>query len=200
MILGSIILAGGQSARMGRDKADLPWGDGSLLLHVVETLINCSFPVVVVARDAAQKLPPLHTESDVIFDPRPGEGPLQAIAAGMDFVKGKCDAVLVAGCDLPFLDQFVVGRLFDRLGDHSGVVPSVGGRPQPLCAIYHLRVREEVGRLIDAGERRAQALAEIRGVQLLAEDVLRTVDPTMRFFRDVDTQADYEQAKRDAGL
>lgn len=200
MILGSMVLAGGRSDRMGRSKPALPWGDGSLLLHTVQTLIDCCHPVVVVARDDHQELPPLHTECELIYDARPGEGPLQAIDAGLAFLTGKCDAVFVAGCDLPFLDSVVIGKLFDLLGEHSAVMPTVDGEPQPLCAIYSMRERPRIHELVQSGQRRAQALAELPGVRKLGLDELRALDPTLRFFRDVDTPEEFEAARKAAGL
>ncbi len=200
MILGSMVLAGGRSDRMGRSKPALPWGDGSLLLHTVQTLLECTYPVVVVARDDHQELPPLHTECELIYDARPGEGPLQAIDAGMTFLAGKCDAVFVAGCDLPFLDTVVVGKFFDLLGESTALIPWIDGEPQPLCAIYSMSLRKAVHDLVQSGQRRAQALAELSGCKKLSTDALRAIDPQLRFFRDVDTPEEYEAARKAAGL
>lgn len=199
MILGSIVLAGGSSSRMGSPKESLPWGDGSLLLHTVETLLDCTYPVVVVARDDHQDLPPLHTECELVFDARPGEGPLQAIETGLAFLEPRCEAVLVASCDLPFLSTAAVAWLSGRLGEHAGVVPFVDGRAQPLCAIYRVRLRGRIRELIQRGEQRALALADLPGIHRLAEAELRTFDPELRFLRDVDTPDDYRAARRDAG-
>ena len=70
MILGSIILAGGRSRRMGRPKESLPFAGSTLLGHTVDVLLDCTFPVVVVARDQEQELPPIHLEADLVFDHR----------------------------------------------------------------------------------------------------------------------------------
>jgi molybdopterin-guanine dinucleotide biosynthesis protein A len=191
MILGSIVLAGGSSSRMGSPKESLPWGDGSLLLHTVETLLDCTYPVVVVARDDHQDLPPLHTECELIFDDKPGEG--------LRFVESRCDAVLVVGCDLPFLNGEAVAWLAGQLGDHSGVVPVLDGIAQPLCGIYHVRLRPTIRDLVHRGERRALALAGLPGVHKLPEDLIRRFDPELRFLRDVDTPDEFDAARRDAG-
>ena len=76
MHLGSIVLAGGRSRRLGKPKVSLPWGESTLLYETVVTLLDCTFPVVVVARDERQELPPLHTECELAFDGDPGGGPL----------------------------------------------------------------------------------------------------------------------------
>lgn len=199
MILGSIVLAGGSSSRMGTSKAGLAWGDRTLLLHTVEMLLDFTYPVAVVSRDQDFELPPLHTECDLIFDQDPGGGPLQAIETGMAYVFSRCDAVLVTSCDMPFLDGKAVEWLADQLGDHTGVIPVVDGKPQPLCGIFSERALPKIRELVQGGERRALALAELPGIQLLSEEKCRTFDPELRFLRDIDTPEDYEQARRDAG-
>lgn len=195
MILGSIVLAGGSSSRMGRPKESLPWGDGTLLLHTITTLLDCTYPVVVVARDDHQDLPPLHTECELVFDDQPGEGPIQAIETGLRALETRSDAVFVAGCDLPFLTGAAVSWLAEQLGDHAGIVPRVDGQPQPLCAIYRTRLRGRVQELVQRGERRAQALAELPGVIAIDETAVRGFDPRLRFCRDVDTPDEYERAR-----
>ncbi|MGA1522436.1 MAG: hypothetical protein ACO4CZ_00555, partial [Planctomycetota bacterium] len=57
----------------------------------------------------------------------------------------------------------------------------------------------KIRELVRGGERRAQALAELPGIQLLSEEACRAFDPELRFLRDIDTPEEYEQARRDAG-
>ncbi len=200
MQLGSIVLAGGRSARMGRQKESLPWGDGTLLLHIVTTLLECSWPCVVVSRVPEQELPPLHTESELLIDPEPGEGPLAAIAAGMRRLRGPCDAAFVASCDLPFLTTRAVGFLADRLGSHAGVVPIRDDRPQVLCAIWSLAQLPAIEAKLQSGERRAELLAELPDVVTVPEAEWRALDPDHPFAQDVDTPEDYEAARKAAGF
>ena len=108
MLVGSLILAGGRSRRMGRPKEALPFADGTLLGNVAELLLDCTWPVLVVSRDADQELPPLPLEAALVHDDQPGSGPLAAIRTGMQQLRasgelGEQDAVFVTGCDAPFL-------------------------------------------------------------------------------------------------
>src|SRR5688572_29654059 len=106
MLVGSIILAGGRSRRMGQPKESLPFGGTTLLGRTVETLLDRTWPVVVVARPE-QQLPPLPLEARVVADDLPGQGPLQAIASGIRWLRGsngglgERDAAFVTGCDAP---------------------------------------------------------------------------------------------------
>src|SRR5690606_11227211 len=162
------------------------------------TMLDCTWPCVVVARPG-QELPPLHTECELVFDEHPGEGPLAAIATGMRAVAGHCDAVFVVGCDLPFVTAETVAALAEALGSGRGIVPEAGGVLHPLCAIYRTELLPEIERLVEGGERRAQALADLPGVARLPEDRLRAFDPELRFLRDVDTPESYDAARRDDG-
>lgn len=194
MQLGSIVLTGGESRRMGEPKECLAWGDSTLLLHTVVTLLDCTYPVVVTARDGHQALPPLHTDCELVYDSMPGEGPLVGIEAGMQFLAGQCDATLVVGCDMPFLTAASVSWLADQLGDASGVVPLIDQHPQPLAAIYRLDLLPQVKELLAAGERRARALVELPGIRTLSRDEVAQFDPELDFLRSIDTPEDYRKA------
>src|SRR5262245_11012674 len=113
MQLGSIVLAGGQSTRMGRPKAMLPIAGTTLLGRTVDTLMSCTHPVLVVARSHDDELPPLPIESELTLDTKPDQGPLSGIRDGMRWhvLRKECDTVLVTGCDMPFLEVAAVGWL-----------------------------------------------------------------------------------------
>src|SRR5688572_28406934 len=102
MRLCAIILAGGRSTRMGRAKDSLPFHGNTLLGRVAATLAACAAPVVVVARDPAQTLPPLPAGCELVCDERQEQGSLAGLAAGLRHVQSRADAALLAACDQPF--------------------------------------------------------------------------------------------------
>src|SRR5260221_12030407 len=100
MLVGSLILAGGRSRRMGQPKEALPFRGNSLLGRTVEVLLECTWPVLVIGRGGDQQLPPFPIEARTATDDRPGAGPLAAIATGMRLLRGDLgahDAVFVNG-------------------------------------------------------------------------------------------------------
>jgi molybdopterin-guanine dinucleotide biosynthesis protein A len=204
MLVGSFVLAGGRSRRMGQPKEALPFLGTTLLGHTVETLLDCTWPVLVIGRGGDQQLPPLPLEAKLVHDDRPGQGPLAAIAAGMRHVRqqrllGERDAVFVTGCDAPFLTGRAVGWLTDQLGDHQAAVPKVGGVLQPLCAVYRLDCLPAVEALLQAGIDTPRTIAEKVRTRILDEDLLRGFDAELRFLRNVNTRDEYEQARAGGG-
>lgn len=193
------MLAGGRSRRMGQPKEALRFRDTTLLGHTVETLDRCCYPVVVVARDTDQQLPPLPIETEVTIDANADQGPLVGIAAGLDAVGADCDAVFVTACDAPFLTETAVGWLARQLGDHDLVMPRVEGKLQPLTAIYRVSVRDAIENLIAAGERRPRALAEQVNARILEDAEVDAFDPERRFLRSVNSPEEYAAAVAEAG-
>src|SRR5438309_7170608 len=145
--VGGIILCGGQSKRMGRPKAWLPFGDETMLQRVVRLLGEVVRPIVVVAAPG-QDVPPLPPDVIVVRDEERGRGPLQGLAAGLSALRGRAEAAYLSSCDVPFLKPAFVRRLIDLLGDHHICVPRIGEYHHPLAAVYRMEVEETARRLL----------------------------------------------------
>ena len=201
MLIGSIVLAGGASSRMGRPKASLPFQGGTLLGRTVDLLLESTFPVVVVASGPEQELPPLPLESDLVHDATPGEGPLAALCDGLQFLQGKCDAAFVTGCDLPFLRGDFVDWLAQQIGAHQIVVPenpAAAGKPQPLAGLYRVDVLPQARALLATGKRSLQALLDACHTRVLPATALVAIDPSGRMLQSVNTPQEYDDAMRSA--
>ncbi len=199
MRLGALILAGGRSKRMGRAKELLPFQHQTLLQRTVATLLQCAGPVVVVAREQAQKLPALPAGVLVVLDDQPDAGPLAALVRGLRFLcfdqnLGASDPVFVTGCDLPFLSVDAVRWLVQQLGRAPLVMPRAGGVLQPLAAIYRVSVLATAETLLQQGTRTPRSLATIPGARVLDEAEVRQFEPDLRFLRNVNTPDEYQHA------
>ena len=204
MLLGSLILAGGRSRRMGKPKESLRLGGTTLLGRTVETLLDCTWPVLVVARDHDQQLPPLPLEVAVTFDERPDQGPLAAIATGLRQLRaskelGDKDAVFVTGCDMPWITGDAVAWLSQQLGDMQEVMPRTADRLQPLCAVYRLDCLPTIEDLLRSGVDTPRTIAEKTRCRILESDALRRFDKELRFLAGLNTPEDYEAARRAFG-
>ncbi|MEO6797925.1 MAG: molybdenum cofactor guanylyltransferase [Candidatus Dormibacter sp.] len=182
-----IVLAGGQSRRMGRDKAGLPAGDETLLERII-TRLTPVVDEVILAGGAPLSLP---NGVRSVADRYPDTGPLAGIHAGLLAAMG--DRALVVACDYPDIDPEIVRFLQARVAGVEAVVPRIAGQAQGLCALYRVGVASHAERLIAAGERRVNALLEACAVRYLDEMELRGVDPGLRSFRNLNTPADYEE-------
>ncbi len=194
----AVVLAGGASRRMGRDKRLLPWGvdaDGkprTLLQSVVDKLAAVADDVIVVANDEPDVL-----GARVVPDAIPGSGSLGGILSGVEAARH--DRVFVAAADMPFLSLALVRDLLGRLEGHDAVVPIVGGRPEPLHAVYGPTVATAARRQIARGQLKIALAFEGLDVVRVSEADLRRLDPELRSFRNVNTPEDYKGARRDAG-
>jgi molybdopterin-guanine dinucleotide biosynthesis protein A len=181
-----LILAGGRSRRMGRDKAALPVGDGTMIDHLVRRLSPVVDETIVAGGSNALRLDGLRR----IDDRYPGMGPLAGIHAGL--LEAGRPLVWVVGCDLPDVEP-QLGRLLRRRAvDCDAAVPRVDGRPEGVCAVYRRSLAARLETLLRAGHRSVKAFLAGVKVCYVTPAELRSVDPELRSFRNINTPADYE--------
>jgi molybdopterin-guanine dinucleotide biosynthesis protein A len=196
MTTAGIVLCGGQSKRMGRPKAWLPFAGEVMLPRVVRLLGEAVSPIVVVAAPD-QDLPPLPDEIAVVRDEEKGRGPLQGLAAGLGALRGKADAAYLSSCDVPFLRPAFVHRLIDLLGEHAICVPRVGDYHHPLAAVYRIDVIDAVNHLLAENRLRPFFLFESVATRVVEAAEMADVDPTFQTLRNLNTPEDYEAALRE---
>lgn len=195
---GGIVLCGGQSKRMGRPKAWLPFAGEIMLARVVRLLGEACNPIVVVAAPG-QEVPPLPATVCVVRDEERGRGPLQGLAAGLGALQGFAEAAYLSSCDVPFLRPAFVRRLIDLLGDHAVCVPHVGDFHHPLAAVYRLEVQQTVTHLLAQNRLRPYFLFEAVPTRIVEAAELADVDPTFLTLRNLNTPEDYAAALKEAG-
>lgn len=190
---GAIVLAGGRSTRMGRDKATLPWGEpgGTLLGHVVRVLLDVVDDVVVVAR-RTQQLPELPEVVRVAHDDVEDEGPLRGLLAGLRATRAS--SVYASGCDTPWLRRAFVEALFDAQPAGGIAIATSEGFAHPLAAVYPSDAADDVAALLAAGRRRPIDLLDRRTTVRVDETVLRRVDPELASLDNLNDPARFEAA------
>ena len=196
MRVGGVVLCGGRSSRMGRPKAWLPFGGEMMLQRVVRVLREVVEPVVVVAAPG-QDVPPLPEGVGVVRDEAEGRGPLQGLAAGLAALEGRAEAAYASSCDVPLLRPAFVRRVIELLGGADVCVPHVGGYHHPLAAVYRLRVRAEVERLLGEGRMRPVFLYESVPTRVVTAEELRDADPALESLRNLNTPEEYEAVLRE---
>jgi molybdenum cofactor guanylyltransferase len=196
MRVGGVILCGGESKRMGRPKAWLPFGDEFMLPRVVRLLSEAVSPLVVVAAPG-QDIPPLPADVTIVRDDEKGRGPLQGLAAGLRALQGRADAAYASSCDVPFLQPAFVRRLIELIGDQHICVPRVGDYHHPLAAVYRVGVAEAVERLLRENRLRPVFLFDTVPTRVVEAAELADIDPMFQTLRNLNTPEEYEAALRD---
>ena len=151
-----VLLAGGQSRRMGRDKAMLPWYRETLLSSLLKKYRSLSEDVIV-AGHLGRPLPPGVRGVEDVF---PGQGPLAGLHAGL--LSARCEWVFVSACDTPFFPLAMVQALTETAIQKKleGAAILYKGRPEPLLACYRRSCVPVIETMLTQGEGRVYRLLE----------------------------------------
>ena len=193
MDVTGIILAGGSSSRLGRDKASEPVNGRPLLQWVAERLEQVAAEIVVV-RAAGQRLPsietrkPLKTAEDIL----PGRGPLAGIHSGLQSASHELS--IAVGCDMPLLCVPLLRHLCELAEGYDVVMPTRGGQPQPLHTVYRRSCVEAIGEELRAGRLKVISFLGAVRVRYVVEDEWTRYDREGLSFFNVNTEKDLRQA------
>ena len=187
----AIILAGGDSQRMGSDKANLLLGEQTLLQRVIATMQQVFPHVIVSVRQLRSGL-----DLPQVCDEQSGGGPLAGLAAGLGHIATPW--AFVVACDMPFVEPAMVELLAKYRAEYQAVVPVVQGHPQPLAAFYAGSCLGTLrAHLAGGGKNSLRAVLEQLQVSYVDESELLKADPALRSFFDLDTPQDVATAKED---
>lgn len=189
----AVILAGGQSTRMGRDKLTLPL-EGEALLQRALRRYRAVFPRVLVSVADMDKYPALGDAR--VADRYPGAGPMAGLHAAL-LAAG--DDVFLTAADMPFSDPAAAMRVAALCGRHAACVLTDGeGRWEPLFGFYRQAALPQAEALLASGRRSMAALLERVPVRALtAADLGDLWEP--RLLLNVNNPADYEKLRLELG-
>ena len=199
-IVSGVILAGGQSRRLGTDKAFLPILGQPLVARTVQKLAVLSDDVIVVTNEpalyAALRLP-----VRLVGDELPGQGALVGIYSGMKVARHP--QTLVVACDMPFLCLPLLRYMTTLAAEYDVVIPELGGMFEPLHAVYGRACLQPMARLLAAGEHQIIAFFPEVRVRAIDQSEIDAFDPDRLSFLNVNTREDWERAQlilAEAGL
>jgi molybdenum cofactor guanylyltransferase len=191
--VSAIILAGGQSKRMGRDKALLPFPGNTqitFLARLTALLRPLCREVVIVARDTTQAAAYTLPGITVMIDKQPGVGPLMGIYSGLSAIH--YSHAFVTAVDTPFLQPALLSYLLAQPLTDALLIPRVQDAPQVLLAIYPRSMLPLIETYLQQGHRGPRSLLAIAPVQYIEEPQLRAIDPQLRSFMNINTPADLD--------
>jgi molybdopterin-guanine dinucleotide biosynthesis protein A len=187
MNVSVVLLAGGQSRRMGRDKANVLFSGKPLWQVQLETLQKLEPKEIFVSA----RIDPPWRRDDVVFvaDDPPSRGPLSGLAASLN--RMSTSHLLALAIDMPRMNNKYLEFLYAQIQPGHGVLPKIGDRAEPLAAIYPREAAIEIGRALAGTDFSLQSLT----CDLVAVGKLRAVPVTQqeeKFFRNINELADLE--------
>ncbi|HSM98257.1 MAG TPA: molybdenum cofactor guanylyltransferase [Gallionella sp.] len=189
----AIILAGGDSRRMGSDKANLLFGGQTLLQRVSATMQEI-FPHVIISvrRPRPEIGLPQVCDERAGAGAAPGDGPLAGLVAGLGRVTTPW--AFAVACDMPFVEPAVVELLGKFRPACQAVVPVVQGYPQPLAAFYASSCLAEMRASLLSQDKSLRGMLQKLDACYVDQAGMLEADPLLRSFFDLDTPQDVEAA------
>jgi len=179
--LSLILLAGGSSRRMKKDKALLPV-DGKTLIEYIIEQVKDRFAEILVSVSNPDKFNFLPYK--IVVDERPGLGPMMGIQSAL--MASANEKNFVIGCDIPRINLNFLEDMVKKAKDSEIVIPvSEGRRLEPLFAIYSKAVQPKMKRLLDAGTTSLLPFFELCHTQYM------TIEKT-DWFQNLNTDRDYQ--------
>ncbi len=194
-MISCIVLAGGQSKRMGKDKAFLEIKGKSFLKNVLESVSQYCFQIVIVGNKEKdlylREARGISSEVEFKKDIYPYEGPLNGIISALDSIKG--DIVFIATCDTPLLISNIIPYLESKLDGFDAVIPVIKGKFQPLNTIYKREALERAVDLFKKGERSLFSFIKSINTLYLSHNEVKKVDPELQSYWSINTPVEYEK-------
>ncbi len=179
----AVILTGGESRRMGSDKARVLWAGTPLLEHVIGAIEPLFSDIWISVREKRANL--LYPQ---VVDRAQERGPMVGIKAALEAVQ--TDWVFVIACDMPFISTRLIQHLATLRNQHDAVVPFAFDRLQPLFGFYHTRCLPLMDVRMKQGQRSMMRLLDALDTHILREQEVRRIDPELRSFISLDCMED----------
>ena len=188
VVVSAILLAAGESKRMGRLKQLLPLGKTSVVEQTIDNLLNTAVSevIVVVGYRAEEIINKIATKPvRIAVNPVYHQGMSSSIIAGLNLVDASAGAIMLALADQPFIDSQTINRLIDEFCNHNkGIaIPTYQGkRGHPI--IFAIKYKQELSGL----------KGDIGGRQIIKrhpDDILEVAVTSPGIHIDIDTAEDY---------
>ena len=181
-----VILAGGESSRMGRNKALLPYRGGRFIEAIYRQLSGLFDEVLVVTNTPKQYA---FLGCRMVSDIYLGMGALAGLHAGL--VNSRTPHIFSVACDMPYLNDSLIRALVARRLQGDVIIPESDDGLEPLHAVYCRSCIPAMDTALQTGNRRLVSFfPEIQAI-IFPGSTVRFVDPDLNSFRNINTPEDY---------
>jgi len=184
----AVILTGGESKRMGADKANVLLSGKTLLEHVIAQLEPLFADMLISVRKQ---------RPDIVYpqvvDASKSRGPMVGVKAALEVVK--TDWVFVIACDMPLISTRLIQHLAELRRGHDAVVPFAFDRPQPLFGFYNKTCLPMMEARMKQGQRSMIRLLGDLDALFISEQQVKAIDPELKSLRSLDSMEDVKEVE-----
>jgi molybdopterin-guanine dinucleotide biosynthesis protein A len=190
----SIILAGGKSTRLGRNKPLQTIGGKSLIQWVIDRLAAFSTEIIIATAHGEAIPHASAVRVKTVADTSQGKGPLAGICSGL--IASSSRQAVVVGCDTPFLSVGLLQYMIQTSPGLDIVVPRIKDKVEPLCAVYSRNCVAPIEELLKHDELQIIELFGMVKVGYIEQHEVDNFDPEHLSFFNINSQADLERARK----
>lgn len=192
--LTAIVLAGGASRRMGGHNKALIKIDGESIIERELNILDRLFKNIILITNTFEDYSFLG--KPMYSDIKPGYGSLGGLYTGLNHCSTEYGFVFA--CDMPFLNQGIVGYICGKHEGHDVTIPRINGFLEPLHAVYSRRCIPFIEKLLRIGDLKIVDLFPYVDVMEIGQDQLEAVDCDLKFQINVNTPNDLAAANKAA--
>jgi molybdopterin-guanine dinucleotide biosynthesis protein A len=186
-----IILAGGESSRMKKNKAHLPFGEKNLIDHQLTILKEVFYKIIIVSNDS--KLSSIDgvkiIEDKITLKTK---SPMIGIYSGL--MEAETFHSFVLPCDMPFISKDLIRYMINKKDEGDIIVPYVNGFYEPLHSIYSKRCLDKINMLLEGKSFKITDLYSMVKTKLITAKEILFYDSKLWCFMNINTPRDYERA------
>jgi molybdenum cofactor guanylyltransferase len=191
--MAGIILAGGKSSRLGRDKAFEPVGGVPIIERVIAAAGQTAVKLFIVSNDP-RKFSAYSDRAELLRDEIPSLGPLGGLYTALLATPDRHN--FLVPCDAPFIQPELLKYLLKTLPGYDAVVPRSGERAHTTLAGYSITCLPAIEKQLSLGKLRVDSFFGDIRVKYLKDDDTRAYDPEGLSFFNVNTAADLAEAEK----
>ena len=190
----SIVLAGGRSSRLGKDKCIQVIAGKSALERTISHLRSLSTEILIVIspRQSSSSFPSLNG-TETVVDLHPGKGSLGGIYTGLMYSHSFYN--LAVACDMPFLNTPLLRYMMELSPDFDVIIPRIGEFREPLHAIYTKNCLPRMEKLLSENNLKISNILDSVRVRNIEKEEIDRLDPEHLSFFNINTLADLEKAR-----
>jgi len=194
--ISCILLAGGQSKRMGEDKAFLKLDGQTFLKIIVKKLYEkCDEITLSINKDEEiyqKELNEFLNKITFIKDKNPYDGPLNAVASVADSINNPY--VFIATVDTPLLNPELIDFYKEKISDYDCILPVINGKCQPLNTLYKKDALEKAKEVYKSSKSLMSWIDKLNCLKLY-EDEISKIDESFFSYWSINTKDEYERLK-----
>jgi molybdopterin-guanine dinucleotide biosynthesis protein A len=183
-----IVLSGGESRRMGTDKAFLPIAGKPMIEHVLRALRSVTDQVIIVTNNPEAYI---SYGVRVVRDAVDKRGPLTGVYTGLFHSREEVN--FVVACDMPFLNAGLISHMAKLAGEYDVVLPKIGEFVEPLHAVYRRGLLPLIEERIKRDARQIKKLFDEVRVRYVTESEIDCLDPKRLSFKNLNTPEEYKE-------